>query len=316
MQHANLHNILPPRQQLAAPGKWPVVGEREPKVTSEPWTISVLGCVVRPHVFSLAELRALPQVERMIEIHCVTRWSKLGVTFRGVLLSEVLKIVRPTNAANFVSFVARSERNHDTSLPLSKDMQDDVLLVFMAEGKPLEEIHGGPIRVVTPGRYFYKSLKWLERIELLAEDRLGYWERTAGYHNGADPAKEERYFAVGLSRSEAAALLAARMIAGQELLNLSASGLELNRLNARSARLRNADFRNCKLQHACFDGANLTNGRFEGADLQNASFLNSDVEGADFSNANLTGCSFQGASLLAATFSPGVKIDGLTEVVG
>src|SRR5690606_16836039 len=128
------------------------------------------------------------------------RWSKLDVPFRGVPLAVLLKICPPLPVAKYVSFAARSERRHSPSVLLEDALELDTLVALACEGRPLEKLHGGPVRVVVPGRYFYKSLKWLERIELLETDRLGYWEQTAGYHNTADPWQEQRYMAPQLDR--------------------------------------------------------------------------------------------------------------------
>jgi DMSO/TMAO reductase YedYZ molybdopterin-dependent catalytic subunit len=138
-------------------------------------------------------------------------------------------------SAQFVSFVARSIRSHSTSLKMDDALRAGALVAFAADGAPLTEEHGGPVRVVMPGRYFYKSLKWLERIELLAEDRFGFWESTAGYHNGADPWRQERYVASGITKTQARAILGTRNIAGRDLRGLAAAGLDLSGFRATGA---------------------------------------------------------------------------------
>ena len=295
--------ILPPRQQLAAPGKWPLVGERMPAAGDDHWTVAVSGCVATPRLFTLAEMRSLPWRERTIDIHCVTRWSKLAVPLAGVELADVLERAKPTAEARYVSFVARSERGHSTSLALADALELDTLLALEAEHRPLPVEHGGPVRVVVPGRYFYKSVKWLERIELLADDHLGYWEAEAGYHNIADPWREERYMAPDLTKQEMQRALASRDFAGRTLRSLQARGHDLTDLNARGALLRDADFRDCLLIGARFDGANLANARFAAADVHDAMFTGADLEGADFSGADLRGADLRGASLFGATFT-------------
>ncbi len=295
---------LPPRQQLVAEGKWPLVGERLPRVSDEPWTVSLAGAVARPHTIGLDDLLALPSVERQVDIHCVTRWSKLGVRFRGALLANLLEKAQPLGEARFVSFVARSERDHSTSLPLADALALGTLVAWEAEGRPLEEAHGGPVRVVVPGRYFYKSLKWLTRIELLATDRLGYWEAEAGYHNEADPWREQRDMAPTLTRQQVRDVLARRDFAGRDLRSLDARLHDLAGLDARDALLRDADFRGCRLSRACFDRANLSNAHLDQADLRDATFRGADVEGASFLDADLRGADFQGASLFGASFCP------------
>lgn len=293
---------LPPGQQLAAPSKWPFVGERQPRADDSPWRVTIAGAVARPRVYELPELRALPQLQCEIDIHCVTRWSKLGARFSGVALADLLRAADVQPAARFVSFVARSERAHSTSLPLADALQFGTLLALDYKGAPLPAEHGGPVRTVVPGRYFYKSLKWLERIELLTEDRLGYWEAQAGYHNTADPWLEQRYIAPSLTRQQAAALIAGRDFSGRDLLSIDAAGRDLSGLMARDALMRNADFRGCNLRRACFDGANVTNAHLESADLREATFRGADLEGANFSGADLRGADLSGASLFGATF--------------
>jgi len=292
---------LPPGQQLAAPGKWPTVGERG-SAAGGPWTVTICGQVERPQTFSLAELQAMPRARQIVDIHCVTRWSKLGVAFGGVPLAALLAPACPKPSARYVSFVARSLRRHSTSLPLEEARESGALVALEADDRPLDELHGGPVRVIVPGRYFYKSLKWLEHIELLAADRLGYWESEAGYHNAADAWLEQRYLAPALTRQQMARALASRDFSGQDLRSLDARGHDLSGLIARNAILRDADFRDCRLQGAVFDGANLSNAHFEGADLRQTSFVSADAEGANFAGADLRGANFAGASLFGASF--------------
>lgn len=295
-------NRLPPGQQLAAAGKWPVVGERSPAESTAPWTVTVSGLVDRPRTWTLAELATLPQVVRTLDIHCVTRWSKFDVRFGGVLLEDVLKQSVPSTSARYLSFVARSPRQHSTSLPLDEALGLETLLATTADDQLLTSEHGGPIRTVVPGKYFYKSLKWLTEIRVLDRDELGFWEGKAGYHNEADPWREQRYVAANLNRLQVAKAFTQRNFAGLEFQGLEARGITLEGLNAAAAVLRNADFRQARLPKANFERANLSNARFEQADLREASFRNADVEGADFSGADLRGCDFRGASLLGVTF--------------
>jgi hypothetical protein len=191
----------------------------------------------------------------------------------------------------------------------------ETLVALAVDGQPLDEGHGGPVRVVVPGRYFYKSLKWLERIELLDEDRLGFWESTAGYHNAADPLTEQRYMAEGISKTDARAMLANRDIHSRQLLNLDARGHDLAGLDAHGAFVRNADFRDCNLRAADFSGANLTNAHLQGADLRDARLDGADLEGANLAGADLRGASLTHARLLAATFrdpaGPAASVQGV-----
>ena len=293
---------LPPGQQLAAPGKWPLVGERQPAPPPETWSLTITGCVESPATWTLAELLAMPQVERWIDIHCVTRWSKLQAKFRGVLLTDLLKLVRPTPLAQFVSFIAHSTREHSTSTSLADAVELETLVALAFDDQPLTIEHGGPVRTVVPHRYFYKSVKWLRRIELLSEDRLGFWEASAGYHNHADPMFEERFVAPKISKQESRQILDQRDISGRELMGIDGSQRDLTGLMARDSLLRNANFQRAQLQRACFDRANLSNAKFQAADLRGTTFVGADLEGADFCDADLRRADLRGASLFGTTF--------------
>lgn len=293
---------LPPGQQLVAPGKWPVIGERQPSETATPWSLTIDGLVDRPTTWTLPQLRQLPATRCIIDIHCVTRWSKLGAEFSGLWLSDLLQLVQPRPEARFLSFQARSSQQHSTSLRLEDALAQNTLIALDYEGQPLEIGHGGPIRNIVPGRYFYKSVKWLERIELLEVDRLGTWEAGSGYHNQADPWLEQRYMAPTLDKRQAAALLESRDFSRRDLRSIDASDRQLQGLQAAGALLRDANFQGAQLQDADFSGANLSNAHFRGADLRGARFVKADVEGADFSGADLRGADFQGASLIGASF--------------
>ena len=293
---------LPPNQQLVAKEKWPIVGEKFPRQVNSPWQLRVTGHVESPKTWSLELLKTWPQTTREIDIHCVTRWSKLKVSFSGVLLADVFSAVRVSDDAKFVSFRARSEQNHSTSLPIEYLSKVPAMIAFAADGVPLPESHGGPIRMVVPGKYFYKSVKWLEEIELLNRDQLGFWEANAGYHNQADPWLEQRFIASSLSKQQVAKLLTQRDFSDGDLMGISAAGLELNGLRAHNALLRNGDFRETKLQRADFSGANLSGAHFQNADLRNARFVDADIEGANFCGADLRSADFTGASLFGVSF--------------
>jgi DMSO/TMAO reductase YedYZ molybdopterin-dependent catalytic subunit len=314
---------LPPNQQLIKTDRWPLVGERRPREDASPWTITICGLVTKSRTFSLDDLQSQPQIVKTMDIHCVTRWSRFDMTFSGVALSSVLPddIIDP--ATNFVSFVGRSDRAHSSSLRLDELWRLGAMLATTANGKPLEPDHGGPVRLVVPGKYFYKSVKWLERIECLAEDRLGYWESDAGYHNGADPWLEQRYIAPGITKQLAAALIDSRDFSNRDLRSIDASGRSLEGLVAFGAVLRDANFCRATLIGANFSSANLSNGHFRHANLQNASFADADIEGAAFSQADLRGADLRVASMFGASFcevsesgavTDGAVIDGTTKV--
>jgi DMSO/TMAO reductase YedYZ molybdopterin-dependent catalytic subunit len=301
---------LPPNQRWAAPGRWPVVGERSPRAGDHSvWRLSVAGLVQNPTSFGLDDLRRLACIERPFDIHCVTRWSKASVRFRGIPLATLFDSTGLVPEARFVWMQARSDRSHGSSIPLTLCGPEGAMLAWEADGEPLPSEHGGPLRVVVPGRYFYKSVKWIERLELLAEDRLGWWEAESGYHNGADPWREERYVVRGLDRARVAALVSHRDVTGLDLLGLDASGHDLTRFKAAQSLLRDSRFVGATLIEADFTGANLSNAHFRQARLDRAIFLGADCEGADFSGADLTGADFRGASLFGATFD-GARLDG------
>ncbi len=294
---------LPPNQQLVKHDHWPYVGEREPAPRSTEWTVEISGLVNSPRSYSLDQLARLPQTARRLDIHCVTRWSKYDMLFSGVLLSDLLTNVGIGRDAEFVSFAAHSARHHSTSLILNQALALETLIATEVDGMPLPVDHGGPVRSIVPNRYFYKSVKWLRRIELLSENRLGYWESTAGYHDHADPWLEQRYMAPDIDRRLARRLIESRDFSEQHLRSIDCHGRMLDGLRAPRAILRDADFTGCSLRDADFSQANLSNARFGSAILTNAKFCHADLEGADFSNADLSGADLRGSSLFGCSFS-------------
>jgi DMSO/TMAO reductase YedYZ molybdopterin-dependent catalytic subunit len=155
------------------------------------WDLRVWGELAEPARLSFAEFRALPTIAVTTDIHCVTRWSKLDTAWEGVRFADFLTHIpalKPT--AKFV--VAHCEQGFTTNIPLEVLMADDAMLAYKFEGEELTPDHGYPLRLLTPGKYFWKSAKWLRGLEFLAHDKLGFWERY-GYNNNADPWKEERY---------------------------------------------------------------------------------------------------------------------------
>jgi DMSO/TMAO reductase YedYZ molybdopterin-dependent catalytic subunit len=289
---------LPPGQ--AETKRLPIVGELTPvpTLTRENWRLSLEGEVGSPCTMTLADLLALPQRELTMDIHCVTGWSRFQTHFVGVPLADLLARAQPTSAARFVRLVAASSRQHDTSLPLEV-ARKDCWLVHRVEGEPLSTEHGGPVRTVTQGRYFYKSLKWVERIILLAEDQLGYWERTSAYHNNADPFQEERYDESRLTTpSETQQFRELRDFAGyrQEPVRV------LLKANLANWTPKNKDLQGLQLKACTFDGADLRGVNFRGANLTLSKFFRADLSGADFTGADLEGADFSGAVLTDTRF--------------
>ena len=143
------------------------------------------------------ELLNLKRTVQVCDIHCVTSWSKFDVPWEGVLFKDLMEIAKPTPKAHFAIF--ECEQGFTTNLPLELLFDDDVMVAFKAQGEDLEAAHGGPVRMLVPKRYFYKSAKWLKGIRLTEKDIPGFWE-IRGYSNSADPWNEERY--AGLSYAE------------------------------------------------------------------------------------------------------------------
>lgn len=290
---------LPPRQQ--ATRLWPVVGEREPEPFDPmTWRLEVSGLVARPLSLSFDALASMPRAARTGTIHCVTRWSRPGASFEGVPLEDLVARAGPLPAARFVRFA--SGRGHDTTLPLGA-CAGDVLVALSADGGPIPPVHGGPVRTVLFRRYFYKSVKWLRTVELLAEDRPGFWERTSGYHNDADPWKEQRYAVSGLDRREVAARLQARDFSGGDWRGVELERRDLRGFDFRGARMRDARLAGADLRGADLRGANLTNADLRGADLRGARLDGVDLDGADLREADLRDTAVPAATMACTTFT-------------
>jgi DMSO/TMAO reductase YedYZ molybdopterin-dependent catalytic subunit len=179
----------PPGQTLTT--KWPVLHYAEvPQVTDETFRLAVTGLVERPVTWTLAELRALPSVRLTSDFHCVTTWSRLDNTWEGVRFSTVAGEVQPKATARHVMF--RSSDGYYTNVPMTWLLDEDVLFAWSHDGQPLTPEHGGPVRLVVPKLYAWKSAKWVCALEFMEHDRRGFWEER-GYHNRGEPFAEERY---------------------------------------------------------------------------------------------------------------------------
>jgi DMSO/TMAO reductase YedYZ molybdopterin-dependent catalytic subunit len=180
---------LPPGQVRTE--KWPVLHYGSvPKIDLATWDFRVFGLVERPLRWSWEDFQALPRVQVRSDIHCVTRWSRFDNEWQGVAVREVLARAEVKPEAGFV--VAHAEQGFTANLPLTELLQDDVLLADKHDGVALTPEHGWPLRLVVPKRYFWKSAKWIRGLELVQADRPGFWEQN-GYHNQADPWREERF---------------------------------------------------------------------------------------------------------------------------
>jgi DMSO/TMAO reductase YedYZ molybdopterin-dependent catalytic subunit len=195
---ANRHGMPQvPIGQRVVPN-WPVLDLGvQPAIARDAWRLEVGGLCARPFTLDWAGLLELPQVEEQSDFHCVTTWSALDQRWRGVRFRELAERAEPLPEAEFVLCTGAdsdpgSGEAYTTNLPLLDALQPDVLLVHGWNGGPLPREHGGPVRMITPRLYAWKGAKWLVRIEFLAEDAPGFWERR-GYSNSGDPWRNERF---------------------------------------------------------------------------------------------------------------------------
>ena len=206
-----LTHRVPPGQVLTT--KWPVLTYgRTPRFDPATWTFRCFGLVEREVVWTWPEFLALPRVRVVSDIHCVTRWSKLDNEWEGVPIREILRWARPRPEATFV--MQHADPDYTTNISLAELGDDDVVLALKHNGRDLEAAHGGPMRLVVPKLYFWKSAKWLRALEFLAVNPPGFWEQN-GYHMHGEPWNEERYAdqetrAMQQMRADAARALRAR----------------------------------------------------------------------------------------------------------
>jgi len=181
---------LPPGQSLTL--EFPVLhyGPTPRYNDLSEWDLRVFGLVDEEKTFSFKDIQSLPKTQVRTDVHCVTRWSKFDTLWEGVLVRDFLEHVQVRPEAKFV--IAHGEYGYSTNLPLAVMLEDDVLLAYHLDGKPLEPERGYPLRTMVPKKYFWKSAKWLRGLELAAQDKPGFWEQ-AGYHNDADPWLEQRF---------------------------------------------------------------------------------------------------------------------------
>ena len=162
----------------------------KPEIALGNWNLRVFGLVENELNLGWQAFQAMPQMHDISDFHCVTRWSQLDMDWVGVSAQYILALAAPLPNAQFVTL--HGYDNYTTNLPLEALLDDDVLVAHSVLGKPLAREHGGPARMIVPKRYAWKGAKWLKAIELHEFDRRGFWE-VRGYHNEADPFKEERF---------------------------------------------------------------------------------------------------------------------------
>jgi DMSO/TMAO reductase YedYZ molybdopterin-dependent catalytic subunit len=180
---------LPPGQRLTT--DFPVLDLGiQPEIRPSNWTLTLDGLVTRPATLTWEQFNALPQVEDTSDFHCVTTWSRYDCRWTGVAFTTLHDLAQPAAEARFVYFT--SYDGYSTNVPLAELLDDDVLIATHFDGQPLARERGGPARVIVPKLYAWKGAKFIKSITFLETDRPGYWE-VRGYHNHADPWKEERH---------------------------------------------------------------------------------------------------------------------------
>jgi DMSO/TMAO reductase YedYZ molybdopterin-dependent catalytic subunit len=181
---------LPPGQYLT--DRFPVLHVGDvPTYAPGEWNLTVDGLVDRPFTVDLDELKAMPSVTLTFDIHCVTKWSKFDTSWTGVRVRDLFARAGVQPAATHV--MEHAEFDYTTNIPLVDITTDEAIVAYAYEGEEIEPIHGGPVRIVVPHLYFWKSAKWVRSLELRDSDEPGFWERN-GYHMYGDPFIEQRHW--------------------------------------------------------------------------------------------------------------------------
>jgi len=180
---------LPPGQRLTQ--DFPVLDLGvQPPISTDEWRLTVSGLVDNPINWAWEDFQDQPHVDMLTDIHCVTTWSRYDNAWQGISGQQFLSVVKPQADAKFMVF--HSHDGYTTNVPVKAFADDDVILAHTWNGQPISREHGGPIRPIIPKLYLWKSAKWVKHITFLDKDAPGFWE-VRGYHNDADPWKEERY---------------------------------------------------------------------------------------------------------------------------
>lgn len=171
--------------------KWPVrTAEEAPDSDPQSWRLAVTGLVENPLTLSLSEVQELGTIEIVRDFHCVESWSVPNNRWKGVPVHRILEIAHPTSKAHYG--IVHSPGGYETDLPLEVLLRPDTILAWQRNGEPISRDHGYPLRLIVPDLYAYKSAKWVSEVELVGEDRPGFWEER-GYHRGADVWSGERF---------------------------------------------------------------------------------------------------------------------------
>lgn len=188
-EQAGERDRIPPGQYRT--DKFPVLSYGPtPRIDLSTWRLRVFGLVEEPFEINWLEFTSLSTTIVKTDIHCVTRWSQLDTVWEGVRFGDFMRRVLPKPEAQFV--MEHSYGGYTTNMRLDELLDDDVLLAYKYNGQPLDPEHGGPLRLVVPKLYFWKSAKWLNGLEFMAENQPGFWEGY-GYHMHGDPWTEERF---------------------------------------------------------------------------------------------------------------------------
>ena len=181
---------LPPGQYLTE--RFPVLHVGDvPTYAPGNWDLKIFGLVDKPFTVNLDELKSMPAVTLLTDIHCVTKWSKFDTTWKGVRVRDLFERAGMQKDAGYI--MGHAEHGYTANLPLADVLLDESLVVYEYEGEEIEPIHGGPVRLLVPHLYFWKSPKWLRGLELRATDAPGFWEQN-GYNMYGDPFLEQRFW--------------------------------------------------------------------------------------------------------------------------
>lgn len=193
-----LAHRVPPGQTVT--DRFPILHEGDvPEYDLATWSIKIFGEVERELSFSFDELISMPQTDITCDIHCVTRWSKLDTHWTGIKFSDLFAKLGVKPEAKYV--MVHGDNDYTTNIPLEDLLRDNILLAHAYEGEPLTAKHGGPMRLIVPHLYFWKSCKWITGFEFMKEDAPGFWEQN-GFHNYAEPFAEQRFSGEGFDLPE------------------------------------------------------------------------------------------------------------------
>lgn len=189
---------MPPGQTVT--DRFPILHEGDvPEYDMSTWSIKIFGEVEKELTFSFDELMNMPQTDITCDIHCVTRWSKLDTNWTGIKFSDLLPKLGVKPEAKYV--MVHGDNDYTANIPLEDLLRDNILLAHSYEGEPLTAKHGGPMRLIVPHLYFWKSCKWITGFEFMTEDAPGFWEQN-GFHNYAEPFAEQRFSGDGFDLPE------------------------------------------------------------------------------------------------------------------